>query len=124
MRMQQRTPAKSEDRRSEGERVITVKGEKIRFCLQHEGAQFGIGHAEHRGLVRSESWEVVLRLNNAERAFSEGSECGFFVFLGVFMCAQKPLHTRENTDSTKRPTPDNAVLFTLTLRSCSTYSVQ
>lgn len=67
---------------------------------------------QHGGLVRSESLEAVLRLNNG--AFSKGDDCGFFVFL--FMCAQKPLHTRENTDATKRPTPESVRLFTLMVR--------
>lgn len=58
---------------------MTVRAEMIQFCLQHGGAHFVIGHS--RGLVRSESCEVVLGLNNAERAFSKGDDCVFFLFL-------------------------------------------
>lgn len=44
--------------------MISVRGERSSedsVLFEHEGARFEIGHVEHRGLVRSESWEVVLR---------------------------------------------------------------
>lgn len=76
---------------------------------------------EHRGLVRSESWQVVLRLIKAGRAFSKGEDC-FFVFLSVcsFVHRNRCIHI-EKTDSTKRWTPDSVQLFTLMVRSYSSY---
>lgn len=47
---------------------------------------------------------------------AEGMTVGFCP-----VCAQKASHTHENTDSTKRPTPDSAGLFTLAVRSYSSY---
>lgn len=54
------------------------------------GAWFGTEHMQHSGLVRSESWEVVLRLNNAEGVFSKGNDCGFFfnVFVCFYVCTE------------------------------------
>ena len=92
---------------SQKNEVLKVKCEgaaRIQFCLQHKGARFWIrAHAaQSRELVSSESWEFVLRLNNAEGAFSKRGWL-FFLDRMCFFGHRKPFHTCENTDSAKHP---------------------
>lgn len=59
---------------------------------------------QHTGLVRSESWHVVLRLNNAEGVLGKGDDCGFFEFLSVCLSVhEKPcIHVKRQFEPSVR----------------------